>query len=289
MNWFERCVPDTGTFLHTHWRTAPVVLRPAEPPLELLTGAGLDAILDGGLLRTPYAGLYTADGQIPDERFCPPRLVTGRAVEGYVDGQAVRDLIRDERATLQLRYVDQWYPPVRALAAGIGEQLGRLVEAFYFFSQPGRHGPVHRDDGDLLAIQLGGAKRWQVHAGPADGNWEPVRADEPGPPLLDTVVRTGEILYVPRGFAHTAAAVGDGPSAHLTVVIREAGTGHLRNALLSRISGGITLPGRPLDDDGLLNAAASLIGHLRERLADVTPEDLVARARPHAFSSRPTA
>jgi ribosomal protein L16 Arg81 hydroxylase len=265
-----------------------VLLRPVDPPLEVLTLADLDALLDGGLLRAPYVGLYTAQGQIPDERFCPPRVVTGRPMEGYADARAVRELIRDERATMQLRYVNQWHAGVRALTADIADRFGRLVEAFYFLSQPGRHGPVHRDDGDLLVIQLSGAKRWYVHPGPGDGDWEPVRVDEPGPPLLDTVVRAGEVLYVPRGFAHTAEAVGGSPSAHLTVVVRDAGAEHLRTALLSLLAEDLVLPGRPLDDDTLLATAADLLDHLRGRLCDVTPQYLLERARPYAFSSRPT-
>ncbi|WP_348534767.1 cupin domain-containing protein [Kitasatospora sp. MAP12-44] len=52
----------------------------------------------------------------------------------------------------------------------------------------------------MLAIQISGEKRWRVHAGPADGNWEPSREDaDPGEVLLDTVLRPGEVLYVPRG------------------------------------------------------------------------------------------
>jgi hypothetical protein len=289
MDWFGRCVPDADALFSSYWRRTPVVFRPDDPPVDVFTSADLDAVLDAGLLRVPYAGLYTAQGQIPDERFCPRRTVTGRPVEGYVDGRAVRELMREERATLQLRYIDQWQPRVRSLTDDFAARLGRLVEAFYFHSQPGRRGPVHRDDGDLLALQLGGAKHWQVYGGPADGHWEPVRADEPGPVVLDTVLRTGEVLYVPRGFAHTAAAVGEGPSAHLTVVVREAGTGHLRQQLIERIAEGLVLPGRPLDDEALHAAAADLLGHLRERLAAVEPRELVESARPHAFSSRPTA
>ncbi|MGW7411266.1 JmjC domain-containing protein [Streptomyces sp. NPDC054863] len=289
MDWFERCVPDADALLSSYWRKEPALLRPADPPLDVFTAADLDAVLDAGLLRVPYAGLYTAQGQIPDERFCPPRTVTGKSVDGYVDATAVRDLIDSEHATLQLRYINQWQPRVRALTDDFAARLGRLVEAFYFFSQPGRRGPVHRDDGDLFALQLGGAKHWQVYAGPSDGHWQPVREDEPGPPVLDTVLRTGQVLYVPRGFAHTAEAADGAPSAHLTVVVREAGTEHLREALLERLAEGLTLPGRPLDDAALHTAAAGLLDHLRERLAKVDPHELVDGARPSAHSSRPTA
>ncbi|MCX4391526.1 cupin domain-containing protein [Streptomyces sp. NBC_00053] len=288
MDWLERCVPDVEQLLGTYWRKEPLLLRPQNPPLEVLTLSDVDALLGAGLLRVPYIGLYTAQGSIADERFCPMRVITGNPVQGYVDAAAVRRLIDEERATLQFRYVDQWHPPVRELTRGVAERLGRLVEAFFFLSRPGRRGPVHRDDGDLLAIQLSGAKHWQVYAGPPDGDWAPVREENPGAPLLDTVLEAGEVLYVPRGFAHTATAVGDASSAHLTVVVREAGAEHLRAALLAGIVDGLTLPGRPLDDDALLRTAAELLDHLGARLDAVTPDDVIGRARPRAYSNRQT-
>ncbi|MFD4859041.1 JmjC domain-containing protein [Streptomyces atratus] len=288
MDWLERCVPNVEQLLGTYWRKEPVLLRPQDPPLEVLALSDVDALLDAGLLRVPYVGLYTAQGSIADERFCPTRVITGSPAQGYVDAAAVRRLIDEERATLQFRYVDQWHPPVRELTRGVAERLGRLVEAFFFLSRPGRRGPVHRDDGDLLAIQLSGAKHWQVYAGPADGDWAPVREENPGAPLLDTVLEAGEVLYVPRGFAHTAAAVGDSSSAHLTVVVREAGAEHLRTALLTGIVNGLALPGRPLDDDALLRTAAGLLDHLSAQLDAVTPDDVIGRARPRAYSNRQT-
>ncbi|WP_371480265.1 JmjC domain-containing protein [Kitasatospora sp. NBC_00315] len=289
MNWLERCVSDPDAFLRTQWRRGPALLRPADPPTEILTPADLDALIDGGTLRTPYAGLFTRAGAVADERICPPRIVAGHPLAGCLDPELVRAVIRDEDATLQLRYLNHWHPAVRALTTDLGERLGRLADAFLFSSLPGRHGPVHRDDGDILVIQLSGTKHWQVYAGPTDPAWQPVREDDPGPVLLETLVRTGEVLYVPNGYAHTARATGAGPSLHLTVALREAGGGHLRTQLRALLAEDLALPAHPLDEAELTRTAAALLEHLRARLADATPTALVAGARRNAFSSRPTA
>ncbi len=289
MNWLERCIPDPDTFFRTQWRQGPVLLRPSDPPTEILTPADLDGFIDSGMLRVPYAGLFTAAGSVPEERFCPPRVIAGRLLEGCLDPDSVRALIRDEDATLQLRYVNHWHPPVRTLTSALTERLGRLTEAFLFYSQPGRHGPVHRDDGDILVLQLSGAKHWQVYAGPTEAGWQPVREENPGPVVLDTVVGAGEVLYVPNGYAHTARATGPGPSLHLTIVLREAGAGHLHAELQSLLATGLSLPARPLDDEDLTRTAAALLDHFRAQLADATAESLVSSARRNAYSSRPTA
>ncbi|MER5641346.1 cupin domain-containing protein [Kitasatospora sp. NPDC002227] len=289
MDWLARCIPDLENFLRHQWRQGPALLRPADPPVELLTPADLEALLDSGTLRTPYAGLFTVGGNVAEERYCTPRTVAGLPVYGYPDPVKVRGLIREESATLQLRYLNHWHPGVRSLTEDLGEQLGRLSEAFLFHSQPGRRGPVHRDDGDILVLQLSGAKHWEVYPGPTDASWQPVREEQPGAPLFEGVVRTGEVLYVPNGYAHRAWATEDGPSLHLTVVLREAGAGHLRAQLKSRLAEGLTLPARPLDDADLTKAAAELLDHLRDRLDELTPAELVSAARRNAHSSRPTA
>ncbi|MGW7411265.1 JmjC domain-containing protein [Streptomyces sp. NPDC054863] len=283
MDWLARCVGDEEAFFARHWRKAPVVLRPDDPPLDVLTVEALDGVLDAGLLTAPYAQLVHEHATVPAQQFCAPRVVLGEIADGYVDAGAVRRLIHEERATLLFRYVDQWHAGVRDLADALAERFGRQVEAFCFLTPPGTRGrPVHRDDADVLAVQLHGEKRWQVYGGPAaDGNWQPERAEgDPGPVLLDTVLRPGEVLYVPRGFAHAASAVGDGPSVHLSLTVREAGTAQLyalTQAILA--AEGVDLPARPLDDTALAGTAADLIESFARTLDDLTPEELVALAR----------
>ncbi|MFD8821306.1 JmjC domain-containing protein [Streptomyces sp. NPDC059605] len=281
MDWLARCVGDKQEFFASSWRRAPVVLRPGSPPVDVVGTAELDALLDAGLLKVPYIGLVHADSHVPVERFCTPRVVLGELVEDYADAELVRHLVEEERATVLLRYVDQWHRGVRELTAGLGEQLGRRVEAFFFRTPAGTQGrPLHRDDADVLAVQISGEKRWYIHAGPRDGNWEPAREDgDPGEVLLETVLRPGEVLYLPRGFAHRAEAVGDAPSAHLSLTVREAGTANLYAVLQAVLADGAQIPGRPLDDRALTEAAATLIEHQRSAVDALTPQTLVALAR----------
>jgi hypothetical protein len=280
-NWLRRFVGDEEHFLTAYWRTTPAVLHPTDPPLDVLPRTELEQLLDHGLLKVPYIGLVQQDGHVPATRFCHPRVVLGEVVQDYADGEAVRALVREEQATVLLRYVDQWHQGVRTVTRGLAGQLGRQVEAFFFLTPPGTQGrPVHRDDADVLAVQLGGTKRWQVHGGPANGNWVPDREDgDPGEVLLDTVLHPGEVLYIPRGFAHSARAVGGEPSTHLSLTVREAATANLYALAQALLTSSPDLPGRPLDEASLHAAAADLITHARTTLAALTPPDLIALAR----------
>ncbi|MDV9186957.1 cupin domain-containing protein [Streptomyces sp. SR27] len=281
MDPLARFVDDEQVFHRTLWRRTPAVLHPRTPPMETLTVAELDRILDAGLLTTPYATLVREDGPVPEERYCFPRVVQGGIDNRYVDAGAVRRLIGEEGAVLLLRYVDQWHAGVRELADGLAECFQRQVEAFFFLTPPGTRGrPVHRVDADVLAVQIHGSERWRVYPGPLDGNWQPERVDgDPGDPLLDVVLRQGEVLYVPRGFAYAAEATGGSASAHLSFTVHEAGSAHLYAVLEALLMDGDGLPARPNDDAALSGAASDLIAHCRRTLAGLTPEELVHLAR----------
>lgn len=80
----------------------------------------------------------------------------------------------------------------------------------------------HFDDVDVYILQVEGAKRWRVYS-PLLGHALPRYSSrdfedaEIGQPLLDTVLRPGDLLYLPRGTIHQAAALEEQHSMHLTV------------------------------------------------------------------------
>lgn len=80
----------------------------------------------------------------------------------------------------------------------------------------------HFDDVDVYILQVEGAKRWRVYA-PLQGHALPRYSSrdfndaEIGEPLLDTILRPGDLLYLPRGTIHQAAALEGHHSMHLTV------------------------------------------------------------------------
>jgi hypothetical protein len=81
----------------------------------------------------------------------------------------------------------------------------------------GRHWDTH----DVFAVQLLGRKRWLVYPPtfplPLDMHRsEGSGAICPPTPVLDCVLETGDLLYVPRGFWHHVMPL-DGPSLHLSV------------------------------------------------------------------------
>lgn len=284
-----RWVGDADAFLDVTWRRQPAVHRPdpaLPPPLTL---ANLDTLLETGLLHSPYVEMARADDFVPQEAYCSARTVNRTAHPGYADARKVREQL-DRGNTLLLRCVDQWHPATARLVAGLAAELGRRIEAFVFVTPPGSQGlPLHRDDADVLTLQISGSKHWYVHTGPDDDRWGPGPltpvAKVPSAPdadpelLLSQVLGPGEVLYIPRGFAHRAT--GDaGLSVHLSLTIREPGAADLHRALQYHLAAGVrTAASRPVDEAGLLAAAKGLLDHYRARLEAASPDALVEAAR----------
>ncbi|MFB8182163.1 JmjC domain-containing protein [Streptomyces sp. NPDC055966] len=273
-----RWVGDAETFLACFWRRQPGVFHPAAPLVPPLTLGSVDTMLQEGLLRTPYLEMTRPDRMIPEDDYCTSRTVNQTAHNGFADATKVRELL-SEGATLLLRCVDQWHSATAELADRFGRELSRKTEAFFFVTPPGRQGlRVHRDDADVFVLQVNGSKDWQIHPGTADGNWHPGPVSDPGPVLLTTPLQTGEVLYIPRGFAHCATG-SRGLSAHLSFTVREIGGSHLHKELLRLISARHRPLPRPLDDADLIDQARVLIGRLTGELQQTTAEGLVASAR----------
>lgn len=273
----HRWVGDVDQFMSAYWRRKPVVLETAPPPPMSLHD--IDAALVSGLLRTPYVEMVRAGETIAPETFTESREVLFEKSTGFADGHAMRALL-EEGATLLLRNTEQWHRPTAELVARLVADTDRRVEAFFFVTPPGSQGlAVHRDDADVFLVQVAGSKLWTVRGGPADHNWRagPVPG-EPGPVLLDATLAEGQVLYIPRGFAHSAVGA-QGLSVHLSLTVREVGGPHLVRAAPRLLFGGIGLPVRPLDEPGLLESAARLLEAARSRLETLEPHDLVRYAR----------
>ncbi|CAJ1447340.1 unnamed protein product, partial [Effrenium voratum] len=115
-----------------------------------------------------------------------------------------------------------------------------------YLTPPGAIGkPPHVDDHDVLVLQLSGSKRWTLEDGKA----------------AQVTLQTGDVLYLPQGLPHHAAAQEDPlPSLHLAV-----GLHRQPMAACSVLGALVTLRGRgPVCGDVL---PASLVEEMETRSA----------------------
>ncbi len=116
------------------------------------------------------------------------------------------------------------HPTVSRLCAVVAEEVQHRVACNLYLTPPGGAGFLpHYDLHDTIFLQVHGAKHWSL--------WEPTTAlpltptpagPAPGtdrPADVEVTVEQGDVLHVPRGWAHAGRA-GTETSLHLTVGIR---------------------------------------------------------------------
>lgn len=132
--------------------------------------------------------------------------------------------------TIRLTGLQCFWPAVGHLTSAVQEALDAKINVNFYLTRTGSQGfPVHFDTHDVLILQVGGSKDWSVYEPTLPlpiGSLEYPRhlgtAFDTCPPedqlrLRQTVrLRTGDLLYMPRGFPHKAVA-SDEPSLHLTL------------------------------------------------------------------------
>jgi lysine-specific demethylase/histidyl-hydroxylase NO66 len=253
---------------------------------DLFSLAAADELLSEHGLRTPFLRVAKDGTTLPAARF-----TTGGGV-----GAGVADQVSDVRltrlfaegASIVLQALHRTHPPVIDLAQALGADLGHPVQVNGYLTPPQSQGfSAHYDVHDVFVLQIAGEKRWRIHAPvhPAplrDQPWTDHRAAVEAAareePLIDEVLRPGDALYLPRGFLHSATALGE-TTAHLTFGVHVWTRRHLLEQLLAAVADDeelrACLPlGVDVTDPATLRAE---LGRTADRFASLLP--LVDAAR----------
>jgi len=219
----ERCVGDEGRFAEDHWGGRPLLHRRAGARFDdLLSLADVDHLVMGTLLRPPAVRL------VKDGKPLPPSSYTHTITVG---ARKVPDAIRPERvleafangATIVLQALHRQWTPVARFCRDLELALTHPVQANAYVTPATSRGfAIHHDTHDVFVLQTHGRKAWRVCApivelAAKEQRWSEELGD-PGPPILETELRPGDSLYIPRGFPHDAEAREE-VSIHVTVGI----------------------------------------------------------------------
>jgi hypothetical protein len=149
---------------------------------------------------------------------------TPTAQEGAVSHNCSADELVDAWAagrTLVFKGIDRQLPAIHGLARGLeGELKCRVWCNLYLTPAHSRGFRAHYDSHDAFVLQLIGAKRWRLGASVADSPMSFQAKGKIAPEFADghsgITMRAGDVLYIPRGVLHDAAA-DDDLSCHLTI------------------------------------------------------------------------
>lgn len=206
--------------LHRHYRHVPGAL----PNLgELITWDDLNTVLATHRMDPPRLRLSMDGEMLPQHRYTTP-VITRRHTVWQRHHPAELHSRLAEGASLVIDAVDQLHPGVGRAAMELERWLRTGVQANLYASWTAREGfGVHWDDHDVIVIQVDGLKRWKLY-GPTRTApmYKDIEEPEPPPsePLVELVLRPGDLLYLPRGWWHSVSASEGVHSLHLTFGIQ---------------------------------------------------------------------
>ena len=238
--------PDGRAELTTsRWGRSPLLRtvddRSGDTFADVLSLDAVDELVARRGLRAPFLRVARDGTTLPDREFTAGGGV-GAGIADQVSDDRVRRLFADG-ATVVLQGLHRTWEPVRELSAALAAELGHPVQANAYVTPAQNQGfSAHYDVHDVFVLQVHGEKRWVVHEPvhtdplrhqPWTDRCDDVAARATEAPYLETTLRPGDVLYLPRGWIHAARALG-GVTTHLTLGVHQWTRHHLAEAVLDR-------------------------------------------------------
>lgn len=139
--------------------------------------------------------------------------------------------------TVRIPEVTDLSPALRTAVRALELLLRQPVDAVAFWSEAGATAPIHYDEYDLIAIQLSGQKRWFISNSPPSlaNEWKKIGEGVPPFDSFQTVdVGPGDLIYLPRGTAHTVQSTSE--SIHVSIGFVPLTLRHAVLAVLDHLS-----------------------------------------------------
>ena len=290
-----------GEFADAHWARRPLLSPGADDFTDLLSPEAVDELVSTRGVRTPFLRMAKQGSVLDAKRFTRSGGAGAEIADQVADDKVLAEFA--DGATLVLQGLHRLWPPLVGFGGQLAADLGHPVQINAYVTPPSNRGfDAHYDVHDVFVLQVSGEKRWMihapVHADPLrDQPWQEHRAAVAAratePPVIDTVLRPGDALYLPRGWLHSAEALGD-TSIHLTVGVHATTRYALVEALLAiaadtpELRASLPLGVDVGDPEQVAAELKSTVDALVERLGAASAAEVATRLRRrHWNATRP--
>ncbi len=261
----------------------------------------MDELLSRRGLRAPFLRI-AKDGVVVDPKRFTGSGGAGAEIADQVSSEAVLRLFA-EGSTVVLQGLHRLWPPLIEFADQLAADLGHPTQVNAYITPPSSRGfSPHYDVHDVFVLQVAGTKHWRIHAPvladplrsqPWTDRAGEVAAAAEGEPVIDAVLRPGDALYLPRGFLHSATALGE-ISAHLTIGVHPVTRWAAAESALDLVRalaaddpalrGSLPLGVDLADPRSVRQHVTEVLGGLRNWLDHVDPDDVADRLRAGAWA-----
>jgi lysine-specific demethylase/histidyl-hydroxylase NO66 len=210
---------------------------------DLFSLEAVDELVSRRGLRTPFLRVARGGTVVPAARYTRSGGTGAQVADQVVDDRLL-DLFVDGH-TLVLQGLHRVWPALVDFAGQLVTDLGHPVQVNAYVTPSQSQGfSAHYDTHDVFVLQVAGEKRWRIHepvlpSPLSDQPWTDHRAAveerATGDAVIDTVLRPGDSLYLPRGYLHAAEALG-GVTCHLTVGVHPVTRHDLLKVLIEQVA-----------------------------------------------------
>ena len=306
----NRCIgTDPQTFAREHWGRLPLLTRAADLPRDfddLLSTTDVDELLSERGVRAPFIRVAKEGGLVARDAYLGPAGF-GAEMPDQVDAAKVLAQFASG-ATIVLQGLHRLWPPIIDFVRGMVDDLGHPVQANAYVTPPQNRGfDPHYDVHDVFVLQTAGTKHWTVHepvhvdplaSQPWTDHRDAITRRVQDAPVVDAVLNPGDALYLPRGWIHSARALGE-TSVHLTIGVAPFTGMDVVRAVVDQLEGVAdfrrSLPAAVdvTDQSEMVATTTKLVAELTDRLrehVDELGEDAATRMRSRfADRTRPVA
>jgi len=189
-----------STFFEAYWGKSPLLIKAEDRNSYLpISNDGLNQFFGNSRLSYPYIKLFLEGESLPFEEFRNQKMGPNSWV---VDMDKVFDFVY-KGYSLSVNSLDRMDAKLSTFCAELTMELRTGFWAnIYVSPSNGKCFKKHMDDHDVFALQVSGKKSWTIHQPNADS--------------IEFMLEQGDLLYIPKGFAHEADA-DNSHSVHLTL------------------------------------------------------------------------
>jgi hypothetical protein len=213
---------DVEAFFRECWESKPLHIRRAQAGYydELITLRDLEALISDADLRFPAIQLARNGMYLAPEAYTWNIKFGSEFFNGVADLDAVnREYVAG--ASVALPAVHRVWPALRRLCEALESSLDHALHANIYITPGNAAGfTPHYDGHEVFILQIAGCKHWQVFEPhlplPHRTQTFDPQGYVPPPPLMELDLEAGDLLYLPRGYVHTATTPA-GFSAHVTL------------------------------------------------------------------------
>ncbi|WP_158864776.1 cupin domain-containing protein [Leifsonia sp. AG29] len=303
----SRCVPvGRELFAEEYWGRRPLFTRSADLEAARRDGFGdlfsveaVDELVAARALRTPFVRMAKEGEVLPPSRYTGPAGFGAEVGDQLDSARVLAEFAAG--ATLVLQGLHRTWEPIGDFARRLADELGHPCQVNAYITPASSRGfDPHYDVHDVFVLQIAGEKHWRIHepvhtdplrGQPWNDHADEVAARAAEEPAIDEVFRPGDVLYLPRGWIHSAEALG-GVSVHLTVgvaaytrsdIIEEAVSVAADTAALR---GSLPLGLDPSDHQALAPMVGDALDELVEALSDSSARARIADAVSQRLAQR---